>query len=178
MSKKIILYIGIITFTLFGLLFNSMLLKSNAQEAIKAPPPSNVDKAAIKSSKALWNLSRPAVDTNSAKIVLEDLRFSSPPEHLYLLDGVVINIESETEGRYLQLSLYISMSSEELAVEIESQKGKLIDSLIFIFSGKEFSDIMSISSKLKIKDIIITNFNNILTTGKVTDVYYNTFIVY
>lgn len=109
----------------------------------------------------------------------EDIRFYEAPTHIYKLDALMYTITNQGNNRCLEVSFNISMSSAELAVEIEARKGdKLKDSLSSIFDGKDFTDIMSVGAKMEIKDLVIMSLNDILRTGRVLDVYYKSFLVY
>ena len=178
MRKKNISYISFIII-LFSVIYTQVF---NAEEKTTDTKNNSSSKETNLPANTAAFVYRDVIPTSKSKlrVVPEELILSTTPKNLYLMEGLVMNIlgESGQEGRYLELSIYVSMSNDRLAEEITKQKGILNDSLVYIFSNKEFTDVMTTAAKLEIKDTIIRNFNNNLRTGAVVDVYYKSFIVY
>lgn len=97
--------------------------------------------------------------------------------HLIKFDPLVVNIFEKNSIHYLKLQLELAVSTEEVIAEIETEKARLRDRLLFIFSDTTLREVLSTGGKALLKEDIQIAFNKILSKGKVTQIYFTDFTV-
>jgi len=96
---------------------------------------------------------------------------------MYPMDQFVVNLYSEGGGRYLKTSLNLELAGEELAVELDSKKPLIRDIIIRALSAKTYEEISTIKGKENLKDEIVMNINEVITDGKINNMFFTDFVI-
>ena len=93
------------------------------------------------------------------------------------MDPFVINIAETNGERYLKIVIQLEVSDQSVIPELDLLKPRLRDSILDLLTPKTFKELMDLSGKQRLREDIAGRINNILTTGKVTKVYFTDFVV-
>jgi len=96
---------------------------------------------------------------------------------IYPLEPLVVNLADQGARRYLKITINLELDRPEVIKETETLKPCLIDSLITLLSSKTLADIETAKEKISLRREIVTSFNEQLTTGRITNVYFTEFII-
>jgi len=96
---------------------------------------------------------------------------------MYPMDQFVVNLYSESGGRYLKTSMNFEISGEELAAELDAKKPLIRDIIIKALSAKTYEEISTIKGKENLKDEIVMNVNEVLSDGKVNNIFFTDFVI-
>ena len=81
----------------------------------------------------------------------------------YHLETFIVNLADPKGKRYLRLTM-------DLEMEIRN-------TILMIIPTRTVEDIQSLEGKIALRDEIMTEMNNILKTGRVTNIYFTEFVV-
>jgi len=93
------------------------------------------------------------------------------------LESFVVNLDDVNNSKFLKMKVSIELDNSEAQGELESKKIMIRDAILTFLSSLKVTDTTGIEGKASIKEGIINRVNNILTTGKAKNVYYNEFVV-
>ena len=96
---------------------------------------------------------------------------------MYPMDQFVVNLYSESGGRYLKTSLNLELGGEELAMELDTKKPLIRDIIIRTLSAKTYEEISTIKGKENLKDEIVTGVNEVITDGTVNNLFFTDFVI-
>jgi flagellar FliL protein len=101
------------------------------------------------------------------------------PYMIYSLDDFRLNTADLDEPHYLRVKLNLAYDGEnkKLAAELSQRTPQIRDIILSILNSKEKQDIETESEKEGLKEEIKKQINNILTTGVISDIYYEEFII-
>ncbi|MCC6932434.1 MAG: flagellar basal body-associated FliL family protein [Deltaproteobacteria bacterium] len=94
---------------------------------------------------------------------------------LFSLDTFIVNLQ--IKGSFLKTDIQLEMKSSEDMAKAEEAVPRLRDIIIQVLSSKMSSEILTNEGKLKLKDEIKQNINDILGEEKVIEVYFTEFII-
>lgn len=100
-------------------------------------------------------------------------------EAFYEAGEFLVNLADEGGKRYLKVKLVLAYNSEskKLPEELETKKTVIADSVIGVLRGKKTTDLSTVKGPEDLKKEIVTRVNSVLSSGKLTNVYYNDFFV-
>ncbi len=96
---------------------------------------------------------------------------------MYPMSQFVVNLLSDSGGKYLKVALDIELSTEELASEMDKKKSLIRDIVIRSLSSKTFEEISTMKGKDRLKDEIVKNINEVLADGQVNNIFFTDFVV-
>lgn len=96
---------------------------------------------------------------------------------MYPMSQFVVNLLSESGGRYLKVSLDIELGSEELAAELDMKKSLVRDIIIRALSSKTFEEVSTMKGKDRLKDEIVSQINDVLSDGYIKNIFFTDFVV-
>ena len=96
---------------------------------------------------------------------------------MYPMDQFVVNLLSQSGGKYLKVAFNIELDSEELVAELDSKKPLIRDIVIRSLSSKTFEEISTAKGKDRLKDEIVSNINDILADGQIKNIFFTDFVV-
>ncbi|MBI4239299.1 MAG: flagellar basal body-associated FliL family protein [Deltaproteobacteria bacterium] len=95
----------------------------------------------------------------------------------YKFDPFVINVFEKNSIHYLKLQVEVNTSAAATPEEIKAKLPQLRDALIFMVSDMTMREIVSVGGKMLLKEEMATTFNKMLTTGKITKVFFTEFTI-
>lgn len=96
---------------------------------------------------------------------------------MYPMDQFVVNLLSESGGKFLKVALDIELDSENLAAEMDMKKSLLRDIIIRSLSSKTFEEISTMKGKDRLKDEIVGKINAVLADGQINNIFFTDFVV-
>lgn len=96
---------------------------------------------------------------------------------MFPLDLFTVNLLSESGRRYLKVEMNLELEGEELAIELETKKPVLRDTIIRILSSKSLEEISTAKGKETLKEQIVSELNKRTKDGKIKNVYFVDFVV-
>jgi len=96
---------------------------------------------------------------------------------MYPMEQFVVNLYSEGGARYLKTTLNLELASEELAMELDAKKPIVRNIIISALSAKTYEEISTIKGKENLKDEIVLNINEVVTDGKVNNLFFTDFVI-
>jgi len=96
---------------------------------------------------------------------------------MYPMSQFVVNLLSESGGKYLKVALDIELSEEELAAEMDMKKSLIRDIIIRALSSKTFEEVSTMKGKDRLKDEIVNSINDVLADGQVNNIFFTDFVV-
>lgn len=95
-----------------------------------------------------------------------------------MLDPVVVNITgTEGELRYLKVTVGIELNDPILQKEVDLRKPQILDVLIRVFSSRDLIEVTEPRGRDAIRREIKTRLNDILTKGRLLNVYFTEFVI-
>lgn len=93
------------------------------------------------------------------------------------LDEFLVNLADEGKPRYLKAKIFIGYTaSEELTAELTAKKPILRDTVNNILRTKKTTE-LSTQGEEEIKKLLTTKINDVLTKGKITNVYFSEILI-
>jgi len=96
---------------------------------------------------------------------------------LMSLNPFIVNLLDTTGKRYLKVKLDLDLSDEKTKLDVEYRLPQIQDSLLILLSSKSYEDISSTEGKMRLRMEIISRMNDIISAGKVNNVYFTEFVV-
>lgn len=96
---------------------------------------------------------------------------------VYPMEQFIVNLLSESGSRYLKVTLDIELDSEKLAAEMDAKHSAIRDIIIRILSAKTYEEISTLKGKDRLKDEIVSKINEILTDGRVRNIFFTDFVI-
>lgn len=96
---------------------------------------------------------------------------------MYPMSQFVVNLLSESGGKYLKVALDIELGSEELAAEMDMKKSLIRDIIIRALSSKTFEEVSTMKGKDRLKDEIVNQINDVLADGQINNIFFTDFVV-
>ena len=95
------------------------------------------------------------------------------------LDTFIVNLADPGANRYLRVTmdLEVSGSGKTPDEEITRRTSQLRDAILMILPTKKFSDIVSTEGKTALRDELISALNMLLTTSKISRIYFKEFVI-
>jgi flagellar protein FliL len=96
---------------------------------------------------------------------------------LWPMDTFIVNLADNDGERYLKLILQLELSDANCAPELDQLKPKLRDNVLGLLTTKQFKDVSTYEGKQRLKEEIAMRLNNLLTRGRIVQVYFTDFVV-
>ncbi len=96
---------------------------------------------------------------------------------MYPMEQFVVNLLSESGGRFLKTSLDIELENQEMSPEMDMKKPAIRDIIIRTLSSKTFEEIGTEKGKERLKDEMVEKINEILADGQIKNIFFTNFVV-
>ena len=96
---------------------------------------------------------------------------------VYPMDQFIVNLLSESGGRYLKVTLDIELDNNKLAAEMDMKRSLVRDIIIRTLSAKTYEEISTLKGKDRLKDEIVSKLNEVLADGRVRNIFFTDFVV-
>jgi flagellar FliL protein len=94
------------------------------------------------------------------------------------LDTFIVNLADPGANRYLRVTMDLEVSGAKAPEEeITRRTSQLRDAILMILPTKRFSDIVSAEGKTALRDELVAVLNGLLTTSKVSRIYFKEFVI-
>ena len=93
------------------------------------------------------------------------------------LETFIVNLADKGGNRYLRVTMDLELGNPELQAEITKRMPQIRDSILMILPSKRFDDISPVEGKTALRDEILEKLNSLLTSGKITNIYFKEFVV-
>jgi len=95
---------------------------------------------------------------------------------LYSSPEFTVNIANSNGRRFLMTQFSLEVDNKKVLKELDEKLPIFQDKVIIVLSAQTVEELNSIDGKENIKRLLIDNINNILTEGKIINIYYNKFV--
>jgi flagellar FliL protein len=99
------------------------------------------------------------------------------PTFSYQFDDVVVNLSGAMGTRYLKTTFSVFSSNPDLQKIITDNKSQLLDVALNVLSSKSMTDLEAPGSKNLVRNDLIANFNQALSSDVVEQIYFTEFVV-
>ena len=96
---------------------------------------------------------------------------------MFPLTVFIVNLMSDTGGKYLKTTVSLELSDPKLTHEVESKKDRIRDYILGILSSKTVEEISTAKGKDDLKSEITEKINGNLKDGEVRNVYFTDFVI-
>jgi flagellar FliL protein len=96
---------------------------------------------------------------------------------VHLLKPFIVNLQDQSGGRYLKLTLNLELTSPEAAGSLKVNGPRIRDSIIILLSSKSYADIGTVEGKYKLRDEIVNRINQFLPDNSVKTAYFTEFVI-
>lgn len=94
---------------------------------------------------------------------------------LYPIESFLVNIQSEQGSKFLQTQIELELPDAGLEEEITRKKAAIRDAIIVHLSSRNFSELRETDGLQKLKKDLMQAINQLLSTGKIKDLYFTQF---
>lgn len=95
----------------------------------------------------------------------------------FSLDPFVVNLNEPGGKRYLKSKIELEFVEEELGKELNARLAQLRDVILLHLSSKTLDDIQGVDGKTELKNALVTQINQVLTRGKIRNLYFTQFVI-
>ena len=96
---------------------------------------------------------------------------------IYSLDEFIVNLADAGGKRYLKIRLDLELNGENVKEEIGRRLPQLKDGVLTLLSSKRFEDINEMEGKSQLRAELLSELNQHVATGIITNIYFIEFIV-
>ena len=96
---------------------------------------------------------------------------------LLSLETFVVNLADPGGKRYLRVSIALEIDDKDFVEEAKKAIPQMRDKILMILPAKRFADIRTSSGKNALRDEIIAELNPLLEKCKITNLYFQEFVV-
>ncbi len=94
------------------------------------------------------------------------------------MDTFIVNLADPGANRYLRVTMDVEVTGGKTPEEeITRRTSQLRDAILMILPTKKFSDIVTTEGKTALRDELIGALNALLTTSKVSRIYFKEFVI-
>jgi flagellar protein FliL len=98
-------------------------------------------------------------------------------ELTFEVDEILVNLADEGKARYLKIKIFIGYKdNKELASELTTKKPIIRDTINNTLRAKKTTDLTTEGEAI-LKNVLSEKINGLLTTGKITNVYFSEILV-
>ena len=85
--------------------------------------------------------------------------------------------DSNQGERYLKLIMQLEISDPLAIKELDMLKPRMRDNILDLLSAKTYKELMDVGGKQRLREEILMRLNSIVSTTKITKVYFTEFVV-
>lgn len=94
---------------------------------------------------------------------------------LFPLEGFLVNITSEQGTKFLQLQMELELGDAALEEELTKKKAAVRDGVIVLLTSRTYKELREPNGIKKLRGDLLKIINNLLTSGKVKDIFFTQF---
>ena len=93
------------------------------------------------------------------------------------MDSFIVNLRDREGKRYLKAKINFEVPSEAVKQEFSTRKPQIRDVILILLSAKSFAEISRLEGKMQLKEELMARVNQVLSSGRVTNVFFTEFVV-
>ncbi|MBU2621887.1 MAG: flagellar basal body-associated FliL family protein [Proteobacteria bacterium] len=95
------------------------------------------------------------------------------------LESFIVNLMDNTGSgkRYLKVTIELEVFSEADKMKLESSKAQMKDTILMLLSSRSFEEINTVEGKIGLKQVLLTQINQMLGGNIVNRIYFTEFVV-
>ncbi len=93
------------------------------------------------------------------------------------LETFVVNLNDPGGKRYLKTNIELEYVTEAMGEELQRRLPQLRDLILLLLSSKGLDDIQTVDGKIALRRELVQRINQILTTGKIRNLYFTEFVI-
>ena len=93
------------------------------------------------------------------------------------LEGFIVNLADPGGKRYLSTKIVLELSDDKSIPLVQKRVPEMRDRILMILPTKTFKDIQSVEGKNSLRTTLIAALNEILKQGKITNIFFQEFVV-
>jgi len=109
--------------------------------------------------------------------VLEKKDGKAKVKSVLSLETFVVNLADPGGKRYLRVSMALEIDDMDFVEEPKKKVAQIRDRILMILPAKKFKDIRTSSGKGSLRDEIIAQLNPLLNKCKITNLYFQEFVI-
>jgi flagellar FliL protein len=95
----------------------------------------------------------------------------------FTMETFVVNLNDPSGKRYLKTNIALEYMTEEMGEELKHRLPQLRDLILLLLSSKSLNDIQTVDGKLELRRELIQRINQVLTSGKIRNLYFTEFVI-
>ncbi len=96
---------------------------------------------------------------------------------VYPMEPFIINLQDNQGERYLKLIMQLEISDPLGVKELDLLKPKMRDNILDLLSAKTYKELMDVGGKQRLREEVVMRLNSIVSTAKISKVYFTEFVV-
>lgn len=110
-------------------------------------------------------------------ITARNSNLRTPGPIIPIADAFTVNLMTQTGKRYLKTKMSLEIDKKETEPEITNKMDIIKDIIIEVLSSKSMEDISGSKGKGRVKDELVKRLNELITDGKINDIFFTEFVV-
>lgn len=94
---------------------------------------------------------------------------------LYPIESFLVNIASDQGPKFLQTQMELELADPIVEDELSRKKPAIRDAIIVLLSSRSYKELREPAGMRKLRGDLLRVINNLLSTGKVKDIYFTQF---
>lgn len=118
-------------------------------------------------------------DASTEAISSEDsiAKLEDAMSETFAMKTFVVNLNDPGGKRYLKTNIELEYITEEMGEEMEHRLPQLRDLILLLLSSKSLDDVQTVDGKIALRRELIQRINQVLTTGKIRNLYFTEFVI-
>ena len=96
---------------------------------------------------------------------------------IFSMDTFIVNLVGGQGKSYLKVKMDLELENELTKENLAVRLPQLRDSVITLLSNKSFDEINTLEGKFQLRAEILSQLNQFLKSGKITNIYFTDFII-
>jgi len=96
---------------------------------------------------------------------------------IYPLEEFIVNLADAGGKRYLKIRMDLELNGENVKGEIGRRLPQMKDGVLTLLSSKRYEDIYEMEGKSQLRAELLSELNQYVATGRITNIYFTEFIV-
>lgn len=109
--------------------------------------------------------------------VAEKKEAKAKVKSLLSMETFVVNLADPGGKRYLRVTIALEIDDQDFVEEVKKNVPKMRDKVLLILPSKKFKDIRTSSGKDSLRKEIIAQLNPLLNKCKITNLYFQEFVI-
>ncbi len=94
---------------------------------------------------------------------------------LFPMESFLVNITSDQGPKYLQAQMELELSDPSLEDEVTRKKAAIRDAIIVLLSSRSYRELREANGMKVLRVDILKSINNLLSTGKIREIFFTQF---